>query len=292
MEGRSCGQGTGMARKMPRQMLQAGGYQRYRDTVGRRMLWIWGHCGQVILWGSGCCGQGMPLQGTMPWWGLPIAGTSGFPPASDLTDGARRYNVALRWQADQGHAFVQSCRPVARRVAGCGASPAHSWTRQGPEYGRSPRQLQHYQMGLGGATDNPCDGDGLLVRVPRARVLEECPQLHLIARQVGVTAGWGREGTGLVPAPHSPALALPRGEALARADHPLLLHQRPPTEVRTGPAGWRGELPGQGDTCWPCSSATRVPTHRLRMLMVQGELPGWPPTMRPFCCSLSSRWPH
>lgn len=35
-----------------------------------------------------------------------------------------------------------------------------------------------------------------MVRIPRARVLEKCPQLHLIARQVGIAVGQGHEGTG------------------------------------------------------------------------------------------------
>lgn len=116
-----------------------------------------------------------------------MAGTSGFPPASDLTDGALRYNVALRGQADQGHTLGQSSWPVARGAVGHGASLVSSGSWQRPRHGHSPCQLQYHQLGLRGATDNPDDGDGLLVRVPRARVLEERPQLHLIARQVGIT---------------------------------------------------------------------------------------------------------
>lgn len=99
----------------------------------------------------------------------------------------------------------------------------------------------------------------------------------------------GMCGCGGLPAPPTLAMALPGGEALACADHPLLLHQGPPTEVHAGPAGTGGQLlVGMR----PHSSASGAPAHRLRMLTVQGELPGWPPTMRPFRCSLSSRRPH
>lgn len=138
-----------------------GGHHGQGDML-RETAWAGACCGQGMLWarewhgyrdtvGRGCWGQGMPSQGTS-WQGLSRAGTSGFPPSSDLTNGARGHNVALRRQADQGHALVQSGRPAMRAAVGhCASaagsrawwgwgSPAHltsfsitSWDSEGPQ---------------------------------------------------------------------------------------------------------------------------------------------------------------
>lgn len=129
----------------------------------------------------------------------------------------------------------------------------------------------------------------MLVRVPRARVLEECPQLHLVARQVGIAAGWGCVGVG--GSQHPPPWPWPYQEE--KHWRVLITHC---SCTRDPPQKCTPALQGQGVSSWrgcrPCSSASGAPAHRLRMLTVQGELPGWPPTMRPFHCSLSSRRPH
>lgn len=91
--------------------------------MGRGMLREGGCCGQGVLQAGGhdnngeAVGMEVPLHGDgagrgMPWPGLPTWGTSGFPPAGDLADGARGHDVALRRQADQGHALVQHGWPA------------------------------------------------------------------------------------------------------------------------------------------------------------------------------------
>lgn len=107
-------------------LLRAGVCHGRGDAAGRGMPLEEGNG-----MGRGCVGQGMPCRGR-PWQGLPAAGTSGFPPAGNLTDRARWHDVALGGQADQGHTPVQSGWPGARGAAGCGASPASSGAWQGP----------------------------------------------------------------------------------------------------------------------------------------------------------------
>lgn len=212
------------------------------------MLWAGGWNGM----GRGCIEQGIP------WQGLPVAGTSGFPPAGDLADSARRHDVALRGQADQGHTPGQSSWPVARGAVGHGASLASGGAWQRPRHGHSPCQLQHHHLGLGGAADDPHDRDGLLLRVPRARVLEERPQLHLIARQVGVTTGQGHEGTG---GSHHPT---PQPQPYQEEKHwrVLITHcsfTRDPPQKCTPALQGRGMSSGGTLSTWQCMWDSRSP---------------------------------
>lgn len=66
-------------------------------------------------------------------------------------------------------------------------------------------------------------------------------------------------GCGGLPAPPTLAMALPGGEALACADHPLLLHQGPPAEVHAGPAGTGGQLLLGMPAVQQCQWGTRSP---------------------------------
>lgn len=187
MDGRCCEQGyakdLGVAvgwGYFKQGMLWAGRYHGHGDAVGR--------------------GDGMARTGAVLNREYPAGAARGrylwFPPSQRSRRQCLQARRSARGGGRSGPHGCSEWLACGKRGSGTRCQPGQECSMERPRHGRSPRQLQHHQLGLGGAADDAHDGDGLLVRVPRARVLEERPQLHLIARQVGIAAGQGREGTG------------------------------------------------------------------------------------------------
>lgn len=241
-----------------------------KNGVGRRVLWT-----EMMWWVGGwhrqenaiegrCCKERDLIDSGMLSAGNAIAEErhgQGRCWAGDAVSGAahgrylwsppsrqsrRRYPQA-RYSAQVGG---RSGPRVCSESLACSERNSGMWCQPGQPWGTrrtgtqcSPHQLQHHQLGLGGAADDPCDGDGLQVWVPRARVLEERPQVHLVAREVGITAGWGCEDTG---GSHHPT-PQPRPYQEEKHCRVLITHcsftRDPPQKCTPALWGW-GSAPG------------------------------------------------
>lgn len=114
------------------------------------------------------------------WWGCPWQ-YLWFPQSQQSHRWCQQAQRSARAAGRSGpHAY--SAQLVCRGTEQHGdVVPAHGAGAQGTTCRHSPHQLQQHQVGLRGAADDAYNGDGLQVGVGGAGVLEQRPQVHLIA---------------------------------------------------------------------------------------------------------------